>query len=212
MSHFGLSPSQPRAVCYKCWRAGGTCYCAQIKKFSTDFSLVLLVHPQEARNRVGTVRIAHLSVQDSEMIIGKGQDFDSDPRVARYLNDPDYLPAVLFPGPRALRIDQVNRGAWIPRGKRLALFVIDATWRHASQMVRSSRVLSSLPQLSFEPSKTSEYRFRKQPEAYCLSTVEAVHTVIERLAPRDRAHDGMIDVFRGMVKFQVECEQRSNSA
>ncbi len=201
----------PRPVCHTCFRAGGTCYCPTIKRFGTSFSLVLVVHPKEARNRVGTVRIAHLSVDDSLMVVGHAQDIDADTRLDRFTKDPSYFPVVLFPGQDAINVDATSSEvSWIPPGKRLALFVVDATWNHAKAMVRYSKLLSSLPKVSFSATRTSEYRFRKQPAPYCLSTVEAVHTVIDRLdqagvcpAPRGRAHDGMLEVFRDFVKFQV---------
>lgn len=220
---------QPRSQCHTCGRGGVTCYCAEIRPFDPGFTLVLLVHPREARNRVGTVRIAHLSVRGSRLLVGTGEQIDLDHRAEAFLDRERYFPVVLFPGETALQVESLTKrpasseaeafARRISEGKRLVVFVIDGTWSQAVGMVRSSRLLASLPQLSFTVDRESEYRFRKQPAEYCLSTVEAVHTLIDRLsdagispAPTGRAHDRMLEIFRKLVRFQMESERAGRAA
>lgn len=206
---------QPREVCFRCRRARGGCYCRALKRFRTGFDLILLAHPKEARNRVGTVRIAHLSVENSLLIQGKGQDIDESATVRLFLDRSRYFPVVLFPGSDALGPADLRQGGGLrPEGARLAVFVIDGTWHQANRMMKTSRVLQSLPRLSFKHERPSEYQFRTQPKPFCLSTVEAVHTIITKFdhsgvcaAPHGHVHDGMLTVFRELVRFQVECEK-----
>lgn len=194
----------PRPFCYTCRRTGDTCYCLKVRKFHPGFTLILVVHPREARKTVGTVRIAHLSTEDSFLFVGKGEEIDQSTELLRFLDTEKYFPAVLFPGPNAIPVELA------PSSKPLALFVIDGTWHQASRMMRNSRILSALPRLAFSPDRPSEYQFRTQPMPHCVSTVEAVHTVVEKRhhagiypAPVGRAHDRMLEVFREMVQIQL---------
>jgi DTW domain-containing protein YfiP len=82
------------------------------------------------------------------------------------------------------------------------VFVIDGTWACAKTMVSRSRNLMSLPQICFTPARTSEYQFRRQPHALCLSTIEAVHQILEILEP-EVDPSPLIELFRNMVKKQV---------
>jgi DTW domain-containing protein YfiP len=66
-----------------------------------------------------------------------------------------------------------------------------------------------IPRVSFAPGRPSRYLFRRQPRAECLSTIEAVHRVIDLL---DRpggypvrptgAHENLLEVFDWMAERQ----------
>ncbi|HTL11125.1 MAG TPA: tRNA-uridine aminocarboxypropyltransferase [Bdellovibrionota bacterium] len=193
--------------CVRCRRGGGTCYCARIRPFDPGFELVFIAHPREARNSVGTLRIAHLSTPGSHLLVGCAEEIDRDPRIMAFARGDDFSPWLLYPGEGARPPRQAAGGS----DRRLALFVIDGTWSQAKSLVRDSRILSSLPRVGLDPFAPSEYVFRRQPQAHCLSTVEAVHALIEGLhgagaiaLPPERAHDGMLEVFRAMVRVQIE--------
>jgi DTW domain-containing protein len=199
-----------RPTCFRCHRSLRACFCARVRAARAGFDLVLLAHPKEARNRVGTLRIAQLGVEGARLFIGTGRELDGNAELRALLAEEGRFPAVLFPsaGSRDL-----GAPGWFPRGRRLTLLVIDGTWHQARRMVRASALLSALPHLSFRPAAPSGYRIREQPGETCLSTVEAVHSVIDLLgsaglipAPAGREHDRMLEIFRQMVEFQLRCE------
>ncbi|CAE8631418.1 unnamed protein product, partial [Polarella glacialis] len=62
-----------------------------------------------------------------------------------------------------------------PLPPRTTLIFIDGTWTQAKQMVaRSPWLREFVPRAVIKPTGHSEYKFRKQPEQGCLSTLEAV--------------------------------------
>ncbi len=202
-----------REQCWNCRRPHDLCLCSRIKPFLIEPLLVLLVHPKEYKKSVGTAHLVKLSVKNSMLRMGKGADFDQDPEIQKILADPSYLPVVLFPGPSSLNLDTVDAAqiqAFNPQNKRLAIFLIDATWSLATKMLRLSETLTRLPRVSFNVKKRSQYQFRRQPQEFCLSTVEATHLLIESLStagiskvPEQNIHDHMLEVFGWMVERQV---------
>jgi DTW domain-containing protein YfiP len=205
-----------RDTCLKCFRVTRLCLCSTITRFEIEPLLVLLVHPREFMKTIGTVRIVKLSVANSILWRGFGVNFDTDPEMNALLKDTTLYPMVLFPGEDSLNLtaaDETLLREKLPAGKRLAIFVIDGTWTSAKQMIRTSVKLSSLPKLSFNVETQSTYEFRKQPQEFCLSTVEAVSVLVENLKQRglcnpkpDNAHRQMLQGFAALVKSQVRLE------
>jgi DTW domain-containing protein YfiP len=90
------------------------------------------------------------------------------------------------------------------------VFVVDGTWISARKTMQRSANLRPLPRLSFDPPHPSRFRLRKQPEAHCLSTVEAIHHTIELLGSafdfpvESRTHDSLLHAFSRMEERQIE--------
>jgi DTW domain-containing protein YfiP len=85
-------------------------------------------------------------------------------------------------------------------------------------MLRTSAVLSKLPKISFQVNKPSRFQFKKQPKDFCLSTVEAVHLLIENLQVRGLctvnppgAQTRMLDAFDLLVRTQLKFVPESGS-
>lgn len=205
-----------RESCLHCFRIQALCICKAVVPFEIEPLIVLLVHPREFMKTVGTVRIVKLSLRDSILLRGFGKDFDQDPLVQSLIESPDHHAMVLFPGEDSLNLSAAPAeilDQHLPKNKRLVIFVIDGTWSAAKNMIRESRVLSRLPKLSFEVSAKSVYEFRKQPNAYSLSTVEAVSVLIENLkvlglcTPKPiHGHQQMIETFKKLIATQLEFE------
>jgi DTW domain-containing protein len=197
--------------------ARSVCYCAYVKPFEAGPLLVVLVHPKETRKRIGTNRMVQLGVSNSLRFMGTGEQLDVDPRIESLLRNPKYYPMVLYPGSAAIDLDSDSQGRAplteaLRAGKRLLIFVIDGTWDLAQQMLHRSPRLQALPQLMFRPETPSSYRIRRQPGKICLSTVEAVHALLDRLDRLGtyplpaRGHDGLLEVFDQMVERQIRCQ------
>ena len=205
-----------RESCFHCFRIQSLCICDSIKTFEIEPLIVLLVHPREFMKTVGSVRIVKLSLKGSMLLRGFAPDFDRDPVIASLIQNPDHAPMILYPGHDSLNLSSAPPETLIekiPTGKRPVIFVIDGTWGAAKNMIKNSRVLSQLPKISFEVGAPSIYQFRKQPNSYCLSTVEAVAELIENLkmrglcAPKPiNGHLEMITTFKKLITSQVEFE------
>jgi len=205
---------QNRDLCLKCFRAKKNCFCAYIKKFDPQMKIVILMHPMELkRERVGTGRLCELSLQDSEIIMGV--NFTDDKRVNALIHDEEYFSVVLYPGNEAMNISQGEFSKFDLKGKKLLIFVIDGTWPCAKKMMRESQNLHHLPRLSFDIHRQSEFAIKQQPGEFCLSTIEALHELLcvwERQgnANYGGAQEGLMDVFRELVKFQIKCSEDPN--
>lgn len=202
-------PAPTREICWRCHRARRACFCERIRSFECGPRFAVLIHPKEHKHRVGTARIVELAIQGTALIRGSGPELDRNPQLQALLKDPTLQPMVLYPGPQSIDLSQAGRSL-VAQGKRLLIIAIDGTWAQAQQMVRDSRLLSCLPRIGFRPRSHSRYQFRRQPREHCLSTVEAVHEVIEILeergiypAPPARGQDNLIEVFEWMVQFQL---------
>ncbi len=196
-----------RPLCVRCLRAGSVCLCDSIRPFDTSFQVVLLQHPKERKNSIGTARFTHLTLKSSRLIAGA--EFDANADVNAILDDPANYPVTLFPGETAANV-ALERDAFlasIPSGRRLVIFVVDGTWSQARGMLRKSSRLLALPRVSFTIDTPSQYKVRKQPREFCLSTVEAVARLVKLLDPAAPA-ESLIDTFAIMVDAQLECATR----
>jgi len=142
----------------------------------TRTRIVLLMHPKEFRHQKCTTgRLTCLNLANSEII--QGVSFDGNPRVRALIDDPANYPILLYPGAGAF---VVGRGfpADALGGRRLVVFLIDATWHCARTVVRESPSLMHLPRLAIEPRAPSRFTIKHQPAAWCLSTIEATHELL----------------------------------
>ncbi len=203
-----------RNYCWKCFRAKAACLCQLVKPFNSPFELLILMHPKEwKREKVGTGRLAHLSIKNSSILMGI--NFNDDLQLQEYLNNDDYYPMVLYPGHESLNISDplINSFPW--EGKKLLLIVIDGTWCHAKKMMRESTILHNLPRLSFDANIRSQFSIKTQPDAMAISTIESIYQVMENwdnknISPISSDYQNLMKVLQGLVQFQLECAADPN--
>lgn len=203
-------PAQ-RLRCSHCLQPPFSCYCKWLMPFDPQIHFAILMHPIEQRRRIATGRMSHLSLPNSRLIVG--HNLSQNERLNELLDDPSYFCVMLYPGRRSVNISLLNeeaRTAWIPKGKKLAVLVIDGTWATARQMVNQSSNLQNVARVGFTPPGPSMFRVRQQPRPECVSTIEAIHHCVELLGPAcgfetlSRQHDGLMYVFDQMVRRQLE--------
>jgi len=165
------------------------------------------MHPMEwRRERCTTGRLACLNLEGSEIIPGIA--FDAESRYRAIADDPHNYCMLLYPGPGALDLGRDPFPREVLGGRRLVVFLIDATWACARVVARESPGLMTLPRLAFTPREKSRWTIKRQPAAWCLSTLEAVH---ELLLSLDEAGVGpypdrerLLSAFAAMQAYQVE--------
>ncbi len=197
----------PRETCYRCRRPKSLCLCPSLPPMETKTRIVLLMHPMEwRREKCTTGRLACLNLANSEIIPGIA--FDDHPRVRALIEDPGTYAALLYPGTAARNLSAEGFLAAELGGRRLVVFLIDATWACAKAIARANPRLLSLPRLMFTPRERSRWIIKRQPAEYCLSTIEAVHELLIALedAGVDQYPDKtrLIEAFMRMQALQVE--------
>lgn len=206
-----------RIVCQTCTQPDFGCYCAQVKPFDAKINFVVLIHPIEVKRRIATGRMSHQILQNSYLI--KGQDYSYNDQVNDLIDDSNYHSVILYPGPSSTNLTMLSENEkqiLFPLNKKLRIFVIDGTWATARKMIRQSQNLKRLPRICFSPTKPSNFRVRKQPDANCYSTIEAIHHTIELIGASQgfnvakREHDQLLHVFDYMVERQLHFIRESN--
>jgi hypothetical protein len=147
---------------------------------------------------IGTARMAHLALENSEL--HEGVSFDGHPAVEALARTPGTV--VLFPSPDAKPVEAFADEP--PKN----LVVVDGTWPLAKKVIRESRVLGQLPRLGFVPTRPGNYRIRKEPAEHCLSTIEAVVEVLSQLERDPSRFSPMLRAFDLMVDRQIEHAER----
>ncbi len=170
--------------------------------------IVLLMHPKEwKQEKAATGRLAHLCLSDSRILVGT--DFDRHPDVQALLADPAYHPVLLYPGPEAHNLSTTPVSPSLLSGRRLLVFLLDATWACARKMLRLSPSLQGLPRVMFTPTAPSRYLIKQQPQDGCLSTIECCHELLLALEAIGLEHypdkGQLLDVFDRMQRFQLAC-------
>lgn len=198
-----------RARCFACHKPAVSCYCSQLKPIKSSPRILILMHPLEAAHPIGTGRMAHRCLSNSQLWVG--ENFAQSKAVNELINDPKLFPLLLFPGPQSRDISALaptERTSLCPPDREPVVIILDATWDIAKKMLFHSPNLQTLPRICFQPSRLSRFLIRKQPNPQCFSTIEAIHETLCLLDPTSapegaRPHDHLLEVFDAMVAKQL---------
>jgi DTW domain-containing protein YfiP len=150
--------------------------CKYIKPFETDTKFVILMHPKEFKKvKNNTGHFTHLSLKNSELFVGV--DFSNNKRINEIIQTYDSF--ILFPSKDAINLTDTNIKK--DTSKKLAIFLIDSTWTCINKMLKQSVNLQNLNFISFNSSRTSQYKIKMQPKSNYLSTIESTLVVLELL-------------------------------
>ncbi len=195
-------------MCYRCFWPQPLCWCGTITPMPTRTKFVFLMHPYEfKRVKANTGRLTHLCLADSVIHMGIG--FDAHDAVQELIRDPGNFPVLLYPGRDARDLSKGELGGGEFAGRRLVVFLLDATWRLARRMWRESPSLQRLPRIMFSNAAPSRFVIKKQPEPGCLSTLEATHELLLALErsglDRYPQPEQLLGLFQRMQEFQLGC-------
>jgi len=185
----------PRLQCPRCQRPEGHCLCSLIPRLPSSTRVLILQHPSEAGHALNTARLAHLGLNNSELVITE----HVDPALwAAHEGEA----CVLFPGEGSQPLQPSS-------GKAIQLIVLDGTWRKARKLLYLNPALAALPRVSLAQVQPTRYRLRKAPGPEALSTVEAIVQALEvieapasfqpLLAPFEALIDGQIQAMGNTV-------------
>jgi DTW domain-containing protein len=127
---------------------------------------------------------------------------------------------LLYPSANAQVLDDV-----VEAEKPETLIVLDGTWSQAKSLYKANSWLSQVPHYQLRPQRPGNYRIRREPTDFCLSTVEAIAQALTILEPEKnftkltQAFDRMIDdqLSQGTTRVRVprmrkaQAKQRSRA-
>jgi DTW domain-containing protein YfiP len=193
---------ESREMCWRCRRPARVCYCVAVLPIATRTRVVILQHPRESDVPINTARIAELSLTSSTLHVGL--EFERDRALQAALNDPAAPAILLYPGPGAKDL------AREPPPGPVTLVVIDGTWWQASKLFKLNPFLRQLPCYGLAPAEESRYRIRKEPEAHCLSTIEALEAALSVLEGKPEGLPELLRPFDAMVETQLDFVAREH--
>ena len=200
--------------CFKCFKPKSVCLCRFARELDTGVKFVFLMHPKEfRRTRTGTGYLAHSCLVGSEIIVG--QDFSANQRLNQLLQDPEYLPFLMYPGEDAINvIDGKAEGKLeelVKGGKKLLILILDATWFCAKKLIEKNPFLLDLPKLSFKGDYRSIFTFKREPRPEYISTIECCYYFIKEmqeagLITQELDPEPLMKIFKEMIKLQLTAE------
>jgi DTW domain-containing protein YfiP len=173
------------------------CYCRYLTPIETATRVVLLQHPREHEVPIGTAYMASLCLPNSSLHVGV--DWSESAALRQALSDPTRPPVLLYPGEGA--IDVAQR----PPAGPVTLVVVDGTWWQTRKVVRRNPPLAALPRYAFTPPRPSQYRIRSEPDADCVSTIEALIYTLGALEGNPERFLALLAPFQAMVETQLAC-------
>ncbi len=169
------------------------------------------MHPKEFKKvKNNTGHFTHQSLPNSELFIGV--DFSQHKRINEIIKE--YQSFILFPSKEALNLTSQDPKELFSKEKKQAIFVIDSTWACTKKMFHESVNLQSLPHISFETKRRSEYGIKEQPQENYLSTIESVHEILSLLGAWDvevfeeGSLQGFLEPFYQMIAYQQKLIKR----
>lgn len=193
----------------RCFRPVENCLCKYTEELDTGIKFVFLMHPKEAkRQRTGTGNLAHISLKDSEIIVGL--NFAENTRLNQLLQDPQYYPVMMYPGEDAWTARKEGLKE-VLEGKTLLVLILDATWFCSRKMIEHNPFLLELPRISFYGDYRSIFTFKHEPRPEYISTIESCYYFIKEmqensLVDKNINPEPMMNVFKEMIKFQLQAE------
>jgi DTW domain-containing protein YfiP len=195
--------------CFKCFKPESNCLCKYTEELETGVKFVFLMHPKEAkRQRTGTGYLSHISLKNSEVIIGL--DFENNVRLNQLLNDEKYFPVLMYPGEDAWTASKDGFTQAVGN-KTLLVLILDATWFCSKKMIEHNPFLLELPRLSFSGDYRSIFTFKHEPKPEYISTIECCYYLIKELqavnfVDAELNPEPLMNVFKQMIKFQLQAE------
>lgn len=204
------TPKAPlQARCEDCWKSPELCVCDSKPKIRSGFEILILQHPREAKNPLGSARLLSLSIAGAVHCVGLSWRSLSH-ALGHQANPSEW--AVLYLGTQK---DSESKGAGLPlevrdRKSRLVpeatikgIVLLDGNWKQSKTLWWRNPWLLKLNRLLLNPSQGSRYgTLRRQPRGRCLSTLEAGAFVLDGLGetPHSQALLAHFDAFLERVK------------
>lgn len=195
--------------CYRCFKPESACLCKYTKELDTGIKFVFLMHPKEfKRQRTGTGNLAHISLKDSEIIVGL--NFAENERLQELLNNPKYFPVMMYPGEDAWTAEREGFKEMLA-GRTLLVLILDATWFCSRKMIEHNPFLLELPRVSFTGDYRSIFTFKREPRPEYISTIECCYYFIKEMQQIEMVASSvnpepLMNVFKEMIKLQLTAE------
>ncbi|MCO1336576.1 DTW domain-containing protein [Microbulbifer sp. OS29] len=191
----------PRETCNTCLRPPNVCYCSSLVNLANSLKVVIIQHPQEVKHPFNTGRMAHLCLNNSEMMTAETLAGD---QLNSLLNIPS---ALLYPSlewlPDSIEFNSGLSSESNQPPNIQQLIVIDATWKKSKKILHLNPPLQKLPRVNFNGGLESRYSIRKTSIADGLSTIESIAKAMV-LLEKNSDFFRLLKPFERMISLQQQ--------
>ena len=185
-----------RPRCATCALPARTCVCALATPVHNDVDVLVLQHPDEARQAKGSARLLRLSLARCRVVVGEVFEAEA---LRELLGDDVSTVALLYPADTVRGIC-----AALPAARPTRLVVLDGTWRKSLRMLHANPLLQSLPRWSVSthgPARYAALRRARLPAQ--LSTLEATCAALADVECAAQRYAPLLDAFDRFVEDRV---------
>ncbi|MBY0371495.1 DTW domain-containing protein [bacterium] len=177
-----------QASCEDCWKTVELCVCESKPQVRTPLQLLILQHPREARNPLGSARLLSLSIAGAVHCVGLswrslsqafGEKQDPSEWAVLYLGTQKDSESKQSTAPLEIRD---RKGRVVPKATLKGIVLLDGNWKQSKTLWWRNPWLLKLNRLLLNPTQGSKYgSLRRQPRGRCLSTLEAGAVTLDGL-------------------------------
>lgn len=197
-----------RKKCPVCDKALPACICQHITVIDSAIELIILQHPSEVKNAIGTARILNLSLPQCQLIVG--ENFTDNTQLNDMFNDPTRQCFLLYPSDDSIaaedlanKVNSCVENESLDANVKRTFILLDGTWRKAFKMYQSSSNLQSIPAVRLNAQQPSQYTIRQTSIEGGLSTVEAGFLLLSTLDQDTEKYQPLMSAFEYMINFQI---------
>lgn len=196
--------------CPDCWKAVALCLCSEIQTVSAQTQVLILQHPQEARNPLTSARLASATLLNSVHKVGLnwrslsaalGAQAEAKNWAVLFLGtlkNSEKLPKVPF---------QVvtQKGAAVDPKTIEGIVILDGNWKQSKTLWWRNPWLLKLKRIVLNPQIPSNWgALRKQPRPECLSTIESLSFTLHHLGEKSQVCDALNSIFEKHVESMTQ--------
>lgn len=186
------APNMRRPRCAGCDLPARTCVCALVTRVHNDVEVLVLQHPDEAREAKNSARLLRLGLARCRVVVGESFEAAA---LAELLGGDVSATALLYPADAA---DAVPAPGQAARPRRLVL--LDGTWRKSLKMLHANPLLQSLQRWPLAPAVPSRYgALRKARLPRQLSTLEAACAALAEIESAPSRYAPLLAAFERFV-------------
>ncbi len=203
--------SDPQPACPRCSKPIAICICDRVEPVQTRLRVVMLQHPQEDDETLGTAKLVELTLPNSETRVGlswgsldhalgtKNADKDRWAVLAGAKLQVE-LPDAAKAQPVVV-VDRKGRLRDLDRHGLDGIIVLDGTWSQAKTLWWRNAWLLRQPRVVLTPREPSMYgKLRKEPRRDYVSTLEAIGDVLPALGEPEQARDSLRRLLRTLLQ------------
>jgi DTW domain-containing protein YfiP len=206
-----MTTDAPIDRCPDCGKPLSIHVCDRVEAVSTKLRVVILQHPQEDDELLGTAKLVTATLPNSEIRVGLSwASLDHALGIRNASKDrwavlaaaklPAELPDAVKNQPVIL-VDRNGRPRDLARPGLDGVIVLDGTWSQAKTLWWRNAWLLKLPRIVLTPREPSMYgRLRKEPRRDYVSTLEAVADVLPALGEPEEARNSLRRLLRTLLQ------------